>query len=497
MRRWIPFWFVAALALGAALPLGCGEPEKCKGADCDGGQAGSGGSEPECQTNLDCEPGLACIEGECSPCGSDGHCLRVERCDPASLRCVYREGWGNECSAHEQCPLGRYCVQGLCIAVNLATPCGSMGQCPEGMRCNTRVGNPPVCEEDVGCGDDLDCRDNEVCNQRTGQCEIACTPENQAEVCRAREICVDGQCVECETDEDCSLGLVCDGGFCVGEGTCFTDRDCPVGQVCNRRIHICTERPPPCTSDNECLPDERCDVASGQCRLRACQPDLDAPNGSQEEAVLIGTGERRNLVVCENEEKWYRFELSEGDLISIIINTDVLSMTGFEAQFRTADGLVLASSVHEIKMTIAETGDYFLRIRTRNERVYYRLDVLIASGRPCRNDTFEPNNEAQMAKRLDAQVQPGLVICPGDVDWFEIEVPVGQGLSATLLQEELGNLELELYDGDGTTLLDRDDSTRMEKQVKATQLNRGRAFLRVRASDSRTENGYGLQIGRP
>lgn len=102
-----------------------------------------------------------------------------------------------------------------------------------------------------------------------------------------------------------------------------------------------------------------------------------------------------------------------------------------------------------------------------------------------------------MAKRLDAQVQPGLVICPGDVDWFEIEVPVGQGLSATLLQEELGNLELELYDGDGTTLLDRDDSTRMEKQVKATQLNRGRAFLRVRASDSRTENGYGLQIGRP
>src|SRR5690606_16988015 len=239
MRRWIPFWFVAALALGAALPLGCGEPEKCKGADCDGGQAGSGGSEPECQTNLDCEPGLACIEGECSPCGSDGHCLRVERCDPASLRCVYREGWGNECSAHEQCPLGRYCVQGLCIAVNLATPCGSMGQCPEGMRCNTRVGNPPVCEEDVGCGDDLDCRDNEVCNQRTGQCEIACTPENQAEVCRAREICVDGQCVECETDEDCSLGLVCDGGFCVGEGTCFTDRDCPVGQVCNRRIHIC------------------------------------------------------------------------------------------------------------------------------------------------------------------------------------------------------------------------------------------------------------------
>jgi len=497
MRRSIPFWFVVALAIGAGLPLGCGESE-CKGSKCDGGNAGTGGGpEPECETNLDCEPGLACIEGECSPCGSDGHCLRVERCDPASLRCVFRDGWGNECSAHDQCPLGRYCVQGLCIAVDLATPCGMLGQCPEGMRCNTRVGNPPVCEEDLGCGDDLECAEGEVCNERTGQCEIACTPENQAEVCRAREICVDGHCVECVSDEDCTLGLVCDGGRCIAEGTCFTDRDCPAGQVCNRRIRICTEPPPPCTSDNECLPDERCDVADGQCRLRACQPDQDAPNGTQEQAVLIGQGERRNLVVCENEEKWYRLELSEGDRISIVINTDALSMTGFEAQFRTADGLVLATSTHEIKLTVNQTADYFLRIRTRNERVYYSLDVLVAKGRPCRNDDFEPNDEVHMATKLVAGVQPGLVICPADTDWYEIEVPVGQGLTATLLQEDLGNLELELYDGDGSTLLSRDDSTSMEKQVKATRLDRGRAFLRVRASDSRTENGYGLQIARP
>lgn len=497
MRPWSVFWFVAALSLCAVVPLGCGD-EECKGAECGGGGSG-GGPEPECTTNLDCEPGLACIEGVCGPCASDGHCLREERCDPASNHCVFRDGWGNECSSHDHCALGRYCVQGLCVAVELATQCGARGQCPEGMRCNRKVGNPPICEEDLGCFDDDDCGEGEVCNVGTTKCEIACTPENQADICRARESCVNGRCIECLSDEDCATGLTCDvdAGICVGSGHCFTDRDCPAGKVCNHRNSLCTDPPPACTSDNECLSDERCDLATGRCRLRACQPDLDAPNGSQEEAVLIGEGERRDLVVCENEEKWYRLQLSEGDRISIAISADVLSISGFEAQFRTADGLVVATSTHEIKATINVTGDYFLRIRTRNERVHYSLNVLVSKGRPCRNDSNEPNDEVHKATRLDAGSHPGLVICPGDVDWFEIEVPVGKGLTATLAQEELGNLEIELYDGDGTTRLDEDLSTSMEKKVEAARLDRGRAFLRVRASDSRTENGYGLQISRP
>lgn len=58
--------------------------------------------------------------------------------------------------------------------------------------------------------------------------------------------------------------------------------------------------------------------------------------------MLIGEGERRNLVVGGNEEKWSRCELSEGELISIVIDADVLAMTGCDAQVRPADGLVRA-----------------------------------------------------------------------------------------------------------------------------------------------------------
>lgn len=489
-----PFGFLLLFALAAALPLGCSDDEN-------GGEGGKGGEveEPACQENIDCEPGLACIEGSCEACTSDGHCLREETCSPASNRCEFRAGWGNECTVHEHCPLGRYCVQGLCLATDLSTPCGNQGQCPEGMRCNHRVGNPPVCEEDLGCMDNDDCAEGEVCNPGTTRCEPGCTPENQAEVCQARELCVDGRCVECQGDEDCAAGLECDvdAGLCVGEGNCFTDRDCPAGEVCNPRISLCTPPPPPCHSDMECLPDERCDMKTGKCRLRACVPDQDDPNGSEEQAVVIGEGRRENLVVCENQEKWYRISLGEGDQISIRIEGDLLSIHGFEGQFRNAEGQVLQTSSHHINTTVNVAGDYFLRIRTRSERVAYALDVLVSKGKVCRNDTYEPNNEVQQATKVEGISVPGLVICPGDVDWFEVDVPAEKGIVVTLAQDEIGNLEMELYDGDGSTLLDSNEDTGMEKSVEAAQVQNGRAYIKVRASDARTENAYGLQISRP
>lgn len=486
-------WIAMSLALAAGLPLACGDdPDDCQ----EGCTGGAGGDVAECASNLDCDPGFACIEGACGNCASDGHCFREERCDPASLLCVFREGWGNECGEHQDCPVGRFCAQGLCLANDFVTPCGGRGQCPEGMRCNRRVGAPPVCEEDLGCAVDEDCSEGEICNPGTARCELGCTPENQADVCSTRQSCIEGRCLECLSDEDCAAGLSCNvlAGLCTGQESCFTDRDCEAGLVCNRRIAICTEPPPACSSDNDCLQDERCDVQTGRCHLRACVPDQDAPNGTQEEAVPLSNGERKNLVVCEGEEKWYRLSLLEGDRISVVIEADFLTTDGFDAQLRTADGQILQSSVHELKTIVSHAGDYFVRIRTRSGRVHYGLRVLVSKGTPCRNDDLEPNDEPTQAAPREPGSHPGLVICPADVDWYVIPVPVGRGLEVTMAQDGSGNLELELYDSNGATLLDADDGIELEKNVSAPRLQGDRAYVRVRASNQRTESVYGLEI---
>lgn len=486
-------WLVFSLAIAAALPLACADdPDDCK----EGCTGGTGGDVAECQGNLDCEPGFACLEGGCGNCASDGHCFREERCDPASFLCVSRDGWGNECEGHQDCAVGRYCAQGLCLVHSMVTPCGGNGQCPEGMRCNRKVGAPPVCEEDLGCAVDLDCSEGEVCNPGTARCELACTPENQADVCAARESCIEGRCIECLSDEDCAAGLSCNvqAGLCAGLESCFTDRDCDAGLVCNRRIAICTEPPPACSSDNDCLQDERCDVQTGRCHVRACLPDLDDPNGTQELATPLGNGERKNLVACEGEEKWYRFSLLEGDRISVVIDADFLTTDGFDAQFRTEDGSVLQSSLHEIKTIVSQAGEYFLRIRTRSGRVHYALNVLISRGVPCKNDNLEPNDTSPQAKALGQGAHQGLVICPGDVDWFVIPLPAGKGIEASMAQAGGGNLELQLYDSNAESLLGSDTGTSAEKRVSAPRLQGDRAYLKVEASNKRTESVYGLEI---
>lgn len=492
-----PLWIGAILAIAAAFPLACSE-EKDPG--CKENCGGSGGDAPfQCQSNQDCEPGLACIEGTCTNCSGDGDCLREEVCDPVTLTCGFRNGWGNECFAHEECALGRYCSQGLCLPTEMVTQCGQRGQCPEGMRCNRKMGAPSICEEDLGCFENADCTDDEVCNIGTARCEIACTPENQADICSPRQSCVEGRCLECTSDDDCSTGLTCnvEAGLCVGRDSCFTNRDCEAGLVCNRRNKLCTEPPPPCSSDNDCLSDERCDLQTGKCLVRACVPDLDDPNEIQEKAVLLEEKDRKNLVVCEGTEKWYKINLFEGDRISIAIQAELLTIHGFDAQFRTEDGQVLHASNHRILTTVNRAGTYYLRVRSRAGHVRYELDVRISKGVPCKNDEFEPNETYGDAAALSAGAVSGLVVCPSEEDWYVVAVPPGKGIAATMAQDGNGNLELELYDGDATKLLASDSSVKNEKSVAANQVTGGRAYLRVRASDARTESVYGLQISLP
>jgi len=476
------------VALCSAFPAACGEE--------DGGNPDGGGARPEgCTADADCPEGQLCADtGVCVECLGDGDCGRAQRCDSSTLSCVFRDGWGADCTVHDDCPLGRFCVQGMCMPGELTTRCGALGQCPEGQRCNRPLN---VCEEDLGCFDDGDCLETEVCNPGTGTCELRCTEETELDVCQAREQCVNGRCVECVENEDCGPGLVCNviAGRCAGANTCFSDRDCPAGKVCNRATATCTAPPPPCDSNDDCLEDERCDLQRGQCVIARCLPDLDEPNDEQAEATLITAGRRAGLTVCGTEEDWYRIVLQRGDRINVNVEADVLVAGGLDVQLRDAAGRELARDPYLVDAVVSQPGDYFLRIRTRDAQASYALNVIVVRGVPCDDDAHEENDEAAQASPLSHGEHRNLQACPGDPDWYVVEVPAGRGLEVRLTHDPLqGDLDLLLFDSDASTQLAASRTTDPEERVQVDGVSGGRAWVLVIPSNDRSQNAYDLEI---
>lgn len=478
-------------ALLGLLPLACSNSNGPRG------EGGSGGSL-HCETDSECEAGLHCSsEGACVQCTSDGHCPRAQVCSAASLSCSFREGWGDECKVMQDCGMGMVCVQGLCLPdePGYYQPCGQLGQCPEGLRCNRST---KICEEDIGCFVNSDCLEDEVCNPGTGKCETACTQETEQVVCSIGQHCADGRCVECSRDDECGPGLTCNvmAGRCAGSNMCFSDRECPAGTICNPRTKTCTPPLPPCNTDDDCGRGERCDLARGRCVSSGCSLDQNEPNDSQEQSTDLGTAHLRDLSLCGPEDQdWFRIALKAGDRIHVNVETNVLTSGGLEVQLRSSAGSIVKSHPLLVDATVSTAGDYFLRVVTSDLQARYSLHVIVVRGVPCSDDAHEPNNEASEATRLLPGTYPNLQACPGDPDWYVVDVPGGKTIRASLTHDPLqGDLDLILFDSDGRSQLASSRTVDPVEEVSSRNVTGGRAYLLVLPSDARSQNAYDLSI---
>ena len=100
----------------------------------------------------------------------------------------------------------------------------------------------------------------------------SCKKKPKTPACDSNEDCTDGlvcvnkQCVQCAQDADCGEGKTCTNGACVAKPECTKDADCPDGKVC-QAWHV-----PACTADSECGPGGKCN--NGACeRAKACKTD--------------------------------------------------------------------------------------------------------------------------------------------------------------------------------------------------------------------------------
>jgi peptidoglycan-associated lipoprotein len=115
-----------------------------------------------------------------------------------------------------------------------------------------------------------------------------CTTEGRSEVC------IEGRCVECATDNQCQRGFRCQNNRCVPPTECDANRPCPGGGVCT-----------PGGKCVQCMAETDC--PQGQlCRNNAC---VAKPAGYCTDSGDCGSGEScQNNRCVESEDSRCRFE---------------------------------------------------------------------------------------------------------------------------------------------------------------------------------------------
>ena len=110
----------------------------------------------------------------------------------------------------------------------------------------------PKCNNDEGCKEH-----NEVCVQ--GQCKECATDQN----CKAGFMCQENRCVpkpECTAEEPCGPGKRCEAGKCVVH-ECDADAECPNRGKC--QDNRCVARPPgTCDTNEDCPSGQECQAGT-------------------------------------------------------------------------------------------------------------------------------------------------------------------------------------------------------------------------------------------
>jgi hypothetical protein len=111
----------------------------------------------------------------------------------------------------------------------------------------------------------------------------------------------------------------------------------------------------------------------------------------------------------------------------------------------------------------------------------------------CADDPLEPNDDAS-APRVDPRRYDGLMICPGDVDYYGVLLREGETLSARLFfTHAMGNLDLELLATDRRTVLARSTSTTDDELLSYTASVAGEHKLLVFGPGG-SSNRYALDL---
>lgn len=386
------------------------------------------GDEPptaQCMTDMDCRegerctPDMVCVVGV--ECVADEECTAEDQrkqCNLETFMCEFREGFADDCDGTRPCPFGQFCSELLGRCFDATTS----RDCVRRAQCPANQicdRKANKCIPDPGCYGDEFCEDGEFCDLVNRTC---------------RAVAV--ECTSCALD-----------GMCPGSDLCFTEtseclisidaRACNDGETCDP-LGRCVQ----CTSSAECGPGLFCNVSLGRCESN---------------------------VQCVNDP-------SECPSTSEVTCVECMPPEVCDARTRRCSAPPMPCD-DDVDCPNDQFCDTTLEPPICIDRVPECLNDLI--------DEMSPNDSISTATLLDPADGPDydeLRICPGDQDWFRLDVEAGTYLTIDArFENAIGDIELELYLADGRTILDASRSTsdneRVELEVGTDLTVYLRAFL--------------------
>jgi peptidoglycan-associated lipoprotein len=121
------------------------------------------------------------------------------------------------------------------------------------------------------------------------------------------EVCVQGQCRECATDQNCKAGFVCTKNACVPKPECTDDASCGPGRKCDNGK--CAAKS--CSQDPDCGPNARC--TNNVCVANSCATNDDCRTGETCQAGMCVKGAATAGATCDWSPIHFGFNLSSLD----------------------------------------------------------------------------------------------------------------------------------------------------------------------------------------
>ncbi|MDY0063169.1 MAG: pre-peptidase C-terminal domain-containing protein, partial [Myxococcota bacterium] len=231
-----------------------------------------------------------------------------------------------------------------------------------------------------------------------------------------------------------------------------------------------------------------------------CVDDAAEQNDSQQAATLLEPGTPFAGMVCAGDDDWFAVDVPAGRAVELRLLSSYAD-GDLDLQVRAADGTLLAYSQDRDDEELAtgrveDTQTLYVRVYGYDgaEGAYTLTATLLEGWYSCPDDDpLEPNDTTAEAVELISGDRVHGVICPDDVDYFEVLLLGGEALWADLeFSHALGDLDLRLYSSSGQ-LLDVSETEDDWETVYYEAPRAGFYYLKVYGFDG-ADNGYTLDL---